>query len=92
MCAYQFQTGSIKSRRLIVLRLRLSLNRFNSKLVRLEVQFRNVKKTRTVVFQFQTGSIRSLISGGRGVALAMKFQFQTGSIRRLVSLRALFQI
>ena len=54
---------------------------FNSKLVRLEVISHLIATTTVIVFQFQTGSIRSIRKINKGMLRLVMFQFQTGSIR-----------
>ncbi len=58
-------------------------SRFNSKLVRLKVAFHLRPHLRMPLFQFQTGSIKSL-QNSECLAVEERFQFQTGSIKRLI--------
>ena len=60
----------------------LFLTSFNSKLVRLKVQFDNLFVLSLDVFQFQIGSIKSCLDGRKVVLSAvLEFQFQIGSIK-----------
>ena len=54
---------------------------FNSKLVRLKVKCFAVKLTRSKVFQFQIGSIKSCFSNHLCACIQRGFQFQIGSIK-----------
>ena len=79
MCAFQFQTGAIRSSEATLRRLRKNIG-FNSKLVRLEdTDIVTVPFIEIFLFQFQTGAIRSL-SDYLNEQIG-EFQFQTGAIR-----------
>ena len=67
--SFQFQTGSIRS---VIFsdRTESPLQRFNSKLVRLEVK-RELESPLQISFQFQTGSIRSATSASLTATIAM---------------------